>query len=706
VLWSSLCSAADAPPARPNLLLTGDGIAQLKQRIAVSPTAREQWEQIKQRVDRELAAKLELPPRGANWYHWYVCPKHGNRLKAGKQLAQWQWEHVCPIDDQVLRGDEADVTTDFDGCQLASIHSGNARMILDAGLLYQVTGERKYLEKARQILLAYANKYADYPLHTIRREPKIGGGKVGAQTLDESVWLIPVTQGADLIWDVLGEADRQTIAEKLLIPAAREVILPHRMSIHNIQCWKNSAVGLVGFLLNDPELIKAAIDDPKQGYRVQVEKGVLGDGPWWEGAWGYHFYTMSALWPLAEAAKNHGIDLYDGPFKKMFGAPIDFAMPNRVLPDFSDSHEVNLRGATSIYELGYARYKDPKYLTLLKDSDRRDNMTLYYGVSPLPAASAQSARSVNFPTSGFAILTRGQGEQATWLCLKYGPHGGGHGHPDKLSFVLYARGQVVAPDGGITSYGTPLHAGWYRTTLAHNTLIVDEQNQAVTEGKCIAFGSEGGVDYVVADAGKIYEGVRFVRAAALVDENLMVFIDQVRADKERGLQIAYHQRGTWRDLPTGKAQAAAGKGPAQHLADVMSHDARAGLTLKLDMRENWPTVVSIAGGEETTVLTGTGIGTSTADRVPVMLLQRRSAATAFAWCVALDGQAATLRRLGVQDETGAAVTSDQAAAVEILAKGMTWRLVSNPDKRPVRVNLPDGSQWRTQAAFAVQRVSP
>ena len=71
------------------------------------------------------------------------------------------------------------------------------------------------------------------------------------------------------------------------------------MGIHNIQNWKNSAVGLTGFLLGDRALINAAIDDPDRGYRMQMSKGVQGDGVWHEGAWGYHFYTISAVWPLA-----------------------------------------------------------------------------------------------------------------------------------------------------------------------------------------------------------------------------------------------------------------------------------------------------------------------------------------------------------------------------------------------------------------------
>src|SRR6185437_4609387 len=101
-----------------------------------------------------------------------------------------------------------------------------------------------------------------------------------------------------------------------------------KMPVHNIQCWKNSAVGLIGLLLDDKELVKDAIDDPDRGYRVQLEKGVMPDGAWWEGAWGYHFYTLNALWPLVEAGRNCGIDLVDPRLKKMCDAPLVFALPD------------------------------------------------------------------------------------------------------------------------------------------------------------------------------------------------------------------------------------------------------------------------------------------------------------------------------------------------------------------------------------------
>src|SRR5438552_156518 len=93
-------AAAETPaalPPHPRLLLNAEGIAQLNQRVAQAPWARAEWEQLKSRVDKTLNQPVELPPRGGNWSHNYVCPEHGARLTRGRKIGPWQWEHTCPV---------------------------------------------------------------------------------------------------------------------------------------------------------------------------------------------------------------------------------------------------------------------------------------------------------------------------------------------------------------------------------------------------------------------------------------------------------------------------------------------------------------------------------------------------------------------------------------------------------------------------------
>jgi hypothetical protein len=124
--------------------------------------------------------KIDLPPRGSSWYHYYVCPTHGARLSTGKRIGDWQWEHICPVDREVLRGDPSRPERDFDGFILGT-HSRYAEAVRNNGLLFQLAGQLHYAARAREILLAYAGRYLTYPLHDIHGAAQIGGGRVGPQ---------------------------------------------------------------------------------------------------------------------------------------------------------------------------------------------------------------------------------------------------------------------------------------------------------------------------------------------------------------------------------------------------------------------------------------------------------------------------------------------------------------------------------------------
>ena len=181
--------AADLPkalPPHPRLLFSQQDLPAIKQRAAGQ--FKTYFASVKSQAGDWLEREVKLPDRGGQWYHWYSCPTHGARLRT-----EGPTRHVCPVDQQVFTG------YPYDDVVISSEHNRLAGAIRTLGLAYQLTGDARYAARAKEILLAYAAKYESYPLHDIRGQPKVGGGKVGPQTLDESTWLITVVEGAETV---------------------------------------------------------------------------------------------------------------------------------------------------------------------------------------------------------------------------------------------------------------------------------------------------------------------------------------------------------------------------------------------------------------------------------------------------------------------------------------------------------------------------
>jgi hypothetical protein len=369
----------------------------------------------------------------------------------------------------------------------------------------------------------------------------------------------------------------------------------------------------------------------------------------------------------------------------MFDAPIVMAMPDLVLPAFNDSGTVSVAGSASLYETALARYQDDRYRLVVARGNRRCDAALLHGAADVGKAPPYATPSRNFTASGNAILSAGAGPNAAWLCLDYGPHGGGHGHPDKLGFVLYGLGRVLAPDPGTANYGVPIQGGWFRTTLAHSTLTIDEQSQKPAEGKCEAFLATNGFSAVMASAGKIGEGVSFTRTVALLGENLFVFIDQIQSDKPHTLDLAYHNVGKF-TAPADAPPFTAPKQPGYaHLRDTKGAAASSGFTLAFDeagQRVQW----AMAGGEPTTFITGTGVGKHTEDRVPVVIARRQLASTAYLWCVALGAtEALEISVEEVKLPDGRRPPASHIAAARVKTADGTRVVLANPGGVKVQV---------------------
>lgn len=637
---SELIRAASGPC----LVIREGDIPAIRKKRKDASWAAAAFTRIKGSAESWMKKEIQIPDRGGQWPHWYACEVDAAPLKMQSPTV-----HRCPKCHRVYSGEP------WDSVHLTKVHEGLADAVRNLGVYHALTGSRRAAQKAAQILLGYAEMYPRYPVRDHGQNTDTAWAtKVSWGTLGESVWLLPICGGYDLIRhaDVLTPAEHQYIREQLLRPAAR-LILKHNLGVHNIQCWHNAAIASVGLLLKDRDLVSFAVEG-EVGIQAQIARGVLRDGFWFEGSWGYHFYGMRPLLALTETLRNCGMDLYDDHLMKMFEAPLLAAEPDGRMPTFHDSGAPPLSETDHLYEIGYARYNNTRFALPLLGSDRKSLNALLYGSAELPEQVQETTESSHLARSGFVYLRQGSGEKQSYLAFDYGPHGGGHGHPDKLSFILFGKGKVLAPDPSSPAYGVPHYSGWYKQTVSHNTLAVDSKSQKGSRGTLNFLVNGSDFDLLSASTEEAYEKVKLSRTL-LFKEDLVLFIDRLSGARSHTFDWIYHNRG---DIRTTFARKPMKVSPGEAHGYDWIEDARLGEP-RGDWQVNWRAGeagvrLTMLGSNKvpTEVITGMGLDNTETSLgapgdapTPLVIARRRDRRTTFRAALQVYGKRAVTEEI-------------------------------------------------------------
>jgi len=469
-------------------------------------------------------------------------------------------------------------------------HKQNYRDMKSAGLLFVITGDEKYARFIKDMLDQYAVLYPTLEPHPLAHSQK--PGKLFHQMLNETVWLLNTAQAYDCIYDWLTPKDRQKYEDNIFNPMVKWFTIDHPAEfnrIHNHGMWAAASVGMIGYVLHNQDYVDMALygtdKDGNGGFLKQVEMLFAPDGYYMEGAY-YVRYAMRPLMFFAEAIERNQPELKiyefkDQIIKKAYYAAVQATYPNGVFIPINDaSRTMNIQAPGVVYgnSLVYSRYNED--INLLGIAKIQQEVPLnamglklakdYDLQKPVPDYSWKSREftdGFDGKQGGLGMLRFGKGKEQTVLVMKYGVHGLGHGHFDKLHFMLYDQEREVIPDYGYSRWINiepkfggrylPENKSYAMQTIAHNTVVVDETTQLKFDRKRAdqVHGdrhffdvSNVNIQVMSAKADVYYPGVKMQRTMFLINDERLeypVVVDLYRLNSNNEHQYDYpiHYRG-------------------------------------------------------------------------------------------------------------------------------------------------------------------
>ena len=620
---------AEQPPVRasdePTLLLNRGDFTRINDRARSEPWVAAQRDDLLRRAEdwpaahvREYGLEKWAPPaEGGGWGGHYICPDDGARLEFSPG------HNRCPQCAKDYHG------WPYDYVIYTVRHGANALAVRDLGIAYRLTGNAAYAVKARAILAAYASIYPAMPIRSHKGWPEVGsrsGGRVTSQTLNESDWVARLAFGYDLIRETMS-ADERAVVERDVLRSASDVVARRERSLGNWTVRHNAAHLAVGRVLKDQALIDLAIQS-EFGFRDELRRGVTAEGPWHEGSWGYHFYTMEPLFLMAEMTARAGLAVPElGNLKKMLDAPLACMLPDGTLPNFNDSGFTSLRLYSRYYDIGFRLFGDRRYLRIVRDAERGFEAMLW-GATEVGEGALPELGSTLLREAGFATL-RAAGNDHT-IAVKFGAHGGGHGHYDKLNFVSFAHGRSQAVDPGTQSYAYKTHHTWDKVTVAHNTVVLDETTQAESTGRLLEWHPGEVASAVRVDAGPVYKNTQIERLLVHTADYALDVVDVATTDgATHRIDWVYHNAGTVTS-PLGLTKYAAF--PAVNGYQYLTETRAAVTNVAWDAtfaQADCGVRLHMLGADGTTVVLGNGLGQDLTVPVPFAMARRTGRATRF-----------------------------------------------------------------------------
>ncbi|MEM6513830.1 MAG: alginate lyase family protein [Pseudomonadota bacterium] len=498
------------------------------------------------------------------------------------------------VDAEIALGIQTPIPKDFSGGYTHERHKRNFLVLPKAGALYQILEDDTYAIYIRDMLFQYEAMYPTLPLHP--QERSYARGKIFWQCLNDANWLLYASQAYDAIYEWLSPAERERLETNLFRPFADFLSIENPQffnRIHNHSTWGAAAVGMIGLVMRDDELVNRALygldddgldadarDDDggfirpagqDAGFLANLEEPFSPDGYYTEGP----YYQRYAMYPflmfgqsLHNAKPELGIlDYKDGVLLKAIDALLNLSDADGEFFPLNDAQKgmsvFNPSLVTAVNIAYHSGDNDPRLLDIarrqgevaLDDAGIAVAIGLRDGTArPFEKRSVNLADGPDGDEGGVAILR--DDNEALTLVFKYSAQGLSHGHYDKLSFSLYERGHEVLQDYGLVRFVNieqkgggnylPENTTWAKQTISHNTLTKDQSSHfggqyeigSQHHSELVFFDADNPAQQVVSAIDRhAYPGTTLRRTLAMIRQagsERAFILDVFRAESESG----------------------------------------------------------------------------------------------------------------------------------------------------------------------------
>jgi hypothetical protein len=304
----------------------------------------------------------------------------------------------------------------------------------------------------------------------------------------------------------------------------------------------------------------------------QLSSQVSSDGVHFELSTCYHRYTVETYLHLAILAERSGIQLPADTMtrvEQMVEFLIAVRWPNGSIPSIGDQDggaltplvrrspdragEACAIAASVFRRADFAWAADEELSHLIWITGSRGLKVF----DSLHAAPPSYPASRLFAAGGYAIMRSGWHQNSHQLIVDVGPLGcpisSGHGHADLLSVQCTAFGDPILVDAGTYCYtGDMPWRDYFRSTAAHNTVRVDQRDQACPAGpfswrsrprsRMIEWRSDDRIDLIDAEHDAythLADPVRCRRRVIFVKPDYWLIVDDVDGRSRHTIEIGF-----------------------------------------------------------------------------------------------------------------------------------------------------------------------